>query len=80
MSNVHLNGPGDATQRFDRPVDYLNVFVPSGQTLSINVLGPDNTELLTISEGFHSFYIGPTKFLAVQSSGGNWSILARRTY
>lgn len=72
-SNYCSRGSGDDTIVYERPVNYLNVFVNTGVTFSIST---DNGETyMTIPPGFYSFYIGPVLQIKVQSNGV-WQIMA----
>lgn len=58
---------------FDKPVDYLNIFVDSGVACAISL--DKGANYLTIPEGLYSFRIGPTKSILVQADGA-WQLIA----
>jgi hypothetical protein len=58
---------------FDKPVDYLNIFVNTGVACAISL--DKGANYLTVPSGFHSFRIGPTKSILVQADGV-WQLIA----
>lgn len=57
---------------FDKPIDYINIYVASGVTCSISF---DGTHYMTVPSGLNSFKVGQTKILYVNATGA-WQIIA----
>ena len=71
-ANTFASGTTDSTVSFDKPVDYLNVYVASGVTFAISLDRGEN--FMTLPEGFHSFRIGPVREVQIEADG-NWDLI-----
>lgn len=71
-ANIFKSGTGNATLSFDRAVDYININVAASVTLSLSV---DGTNYMTIPSGLHSFRIGATFSIWINSTGA-WQLIA----
>lgn len=72
-ANIHIGGITDDSIIFNKPVNYLNIFVDSGVTFSLSL--DKGTNYIEIPVGFHSFMIGSVLDIKIMANG-NWSILA----
>ena len=72
-SNYYASGVEYEEITFDRPVNYINIFVSTGNTASLSVDRGQN--FITITAGFHSFAIGSVDEIVVSGTGA-WQILA----
>ncbi len=71
-SNTFAGGTTDETVVFDKPINYLNIFVGTGVTFAVSLDKGEN--FLSLPVGFHSFFIGHVKEVQVQSSGA-WQLI-----
>ena len=71
-ANTFANGTGDDTVTFDKPIDYLNVYIASGVTFAISLDRGQN--FMSMPDGFHSFRIGPVTEVQIQSDG-EWELI-----
>ena len=71
-ANTFAEGLGDATVTFDKPVDYLNVYISAGTIFSLSL--DKGVNFITLDEGFFSFRIGAVKEVRVQADGA-WQLI-----
>lgn len=71
-SNSFASGTGNGTVVFEKPVDYLIMYVDTSVTCSISF--DDGANYITVPDDWlHTFRIGPVKQLLIQSDGA-WSL------
>jgi hypothetical protein len=71
-ANTHAGSTSDDTVIFDKPINYLNVFVASGVTFSLSL--DKGINYITLPAGFHSFRVGTVAEIRVQSDGA-WQMI-----
>lgn len=71
-ANTFANGTSDGTISFDKPVNYLNIYVASAVTFAISL--DKGANFMSLPEGFHSFRIGAVREVRVQSDG-EWELI-----
>jgi hypothetical protein len=71
-ANTFASGTADGTVEFDKPVNYLNVFVATGVTLSISL--DKGTNFMSLPAGFHSFRVGLVSEVQI-SANGEWELI-----
>ena len=71
-ANTFASGTTDGTVVFDKPVNYLNVYVATGVTFAISLDKGEN--FMSMPAGFHSFRIGPVLEVQVWSDG-EWEMI-----
>jgi len=72
-SNYFSSGAGYKEISFDRPVNYINIFVASGVVASLSLDKGEN--YISIPAGFHSFTIGSVDEIIVLADGA-WQLIA----
>lgn len=71
-ANTFANGTTDETITFDKPINYLNVYVAAGVTFAISLDKGEN--FMSMPAGFHSFKIGSVKEIQIQADG-EWELI-----
>ena len=71
-SNTFAGGTTDDTIIFDKPVDYLNIFVGTGVTFALSLDKGNN--FISLPAGFHSFRISAIKEVQVEANGA-WQLI-----
>ena len=73
-SNYHRGGSGNDIIVFPKPINYLILNIGSGSAFSISFDG--GTNYITVPVGFHNFHVGLVSTVHINSSGGDWQLVA----
>ena len=71
-ANTHASGSDDDVVEFDRPVDYLLIFVATGVIFELSF--DKGMNFITLPAGFHNFKVGAVTELHIQSDG-DWQLV-----